>query len=146
MQCRHDCWRLLTCEERTRPHSKYLTLHRTSVPFASLGKTIQNTDSRLNALHMMGRLVNSLHLLPDASKYGQCYLPWTLALMLSPCDTTGSIRPPSASATPSRSHAAITLRIPSSPSVDSSPSFSLCRLPLPPSQDLDTFHLPLLAG
>ena len=72
----HDCWRFLTYEERTRPHYKYLALHRTSVPFASLGKTTKRTDSCLNALHMMGRLVISPHLLPDASKYGQCYLAW----------------------------------------------------------------------
>ena len=28
----------------------------------------------LNALYMMSRLVISPHLLPDANKYGQCYL------------------------------------------------------------------------
>ena len=45
LQCQHDCWRFLTCEERTRAHSKHLVLHHASVSFASLGKTTKETDS-----------------------------------------------------------------------------------------------------
>ena len=42
LQCQHDCWRFLTCEERT---CAFQAPRAPSVSFASLGKTTKETDS-----------------------------------------------------------------------------------------------------